>query len=240
MSKVQRISLWSGPRNISTALMYSFAQRPDTRVFDEPLYGYYLKHYEAGKNHPGADEVIASMECNGQKVVEMMLGSEEKPVLFFKNMAHHLQGLDYSFLAQLSNVLLTRHPEEMLPSYAAVIKSPGIDDVGYRIHLEIAKHLRSNQLPVIVLDASTVLHNPEEQLKKLCGSLGIPFYSEMLSWPAGARQEDGYWAKYWYGNVHRSTGFIPYRPKTAPFPEHLKPLLKVCMPYYEELLDMAL
>jgi hypothetical protein len=220
-------------------MMYSFAQRPDTRVYDEPLYGYYLKHYEHRENHPGADEVMDSMECNGQKVVEMMLGNDEKPVLFFKNMAHHLQGLDFSFLSDLSNVLLTRHPEEMLPSYAAVIESPGIDDVGYRMHLEIAKHLKSKQLPVIVLDAKSVLLNPESQLKKLCAALNIPYYAEMLSWPAGARPEDGSWARYWYANVHRSTGFIPYQPKATAFPEHLKPLLEECMPYYEELLEMA-
>ncbi|TVR37527.1 MAG: sulfotransferase family protein [Cryomorphaceae bacterium] len=239
MTEVKRISLWSGPRNISTALMYSFAQRPDTQVVDEPLYGYFLKNFEARAYHPGADEVMRTMECDGEKVIREMTGGNHKPVLFFKNMVHHLQGLDRAFLKSLVNIILTRHPEEMLPSYAAVIERPTIEDVGYRAHVELLEFLQKEKIPVVVLDAKSVLMNPELQLKKLCDFAGIPFYDEMLRWEAGARPEDGSWAPFWYANVHQSTGFGRYKPKNQPFPEHLKPLLGECMPYYEQLLALS-
>ena len=117
-TSTKRICLWSGPRNISTALMYSFAQRPDTRVYDEPLYGYYLKTTNAKEYHPGAAEVMADMECDGQKVVEMMMATHEKPVVFFKNMGHHLGDLDRSFMLNAVNLILTRHPAQVITSFA--------------------------------------------------------------------------------------------------------------------------
>jgi len=233
---VTRISLWSGPRNISTAMMYSFAQRKDTKVFDEPLYGYYLKNSKAKEYHPGAEEIINTMETDGSKVVDMMLTNRDQQVLFFKNMTHHLlPGLDRSFLKKLVNVILTRDPLEMLPSYAEVVETPTLYDVGYKLHLDIVEQLHAENLPVIVLDSKAVLLNPKEQLQKLCKAINIPFDPAMLSWSPGPRTEDGCWAKYWYGNIHKSSGFNPYQPKTAPFPEKLKPLLEECLPYYEKL-----
>lgn len=237
---VKRISLWSGPRNISTALMYSFAQRKDTKVYDEPLYGYYLSHSPAKAYHPGAEEVIQTMENDGRKVVEMMLQNTEKPVLFFKNMTHHLLDLDRSFMKHLVNIILTRDPVEMLPSFAEVIDKPTMDDVGYKMHLELLEQLRGMGLPVIVIDSKTILQDPENQLARLCEAIGIPFDKNMLHWQAGPRPEDGCWAPYWYGNIHRSTGFLPYKPKSTPFPEKLKPLLNECLPYYQQLMEVAL
>lgn len=238
---IKRISIWSGPRNISTAMMYSFAQRKDTKVFDEPLYGYYLKNSIAKEYHPGADEIINTMETDGNKVVDMMLTNNEKPVLFFKNMTHHLlPNFDRSFLQHLANVILTRDPLEMLPSYAEVVETPTLYDVGYKIHLDIVEQLQAENLPVIVLDSKAVLLNPSDQLQKLCVAINIPFDPAMLSWTPGARPEDGCWAKYWYGNIHKSTGFLPYQPKTKPFPEKLKPLLEECLPYYEKLKSYAI
>ncbi len=239
-ASVKRISLWSGPRNISTTLMYSFAQRKDTQVFDEPLYGYYLKNSHAKKYHPGAEEIINTMETSGEKVVEMMLTHSEKPVLFYKNMTHHLlPGLDRGFLKELTNVILTRDPVEMLPSYAEVVETPTLEDVGYKMHVELVEQLHQLNLPVIVIDSKAVLLNPEKQLEKLCDAIGIPFDPAMLRWTPGARPEDGYWAKYWYTNIHKSSGFIPYHPKTTSFPEKLKPLLEECMPFYEKLVRLA-
>ncbi len=238
---IKRISLWSGPRNISTTLMYSFAQRIDTQVFDEPLYGFYLKNSQAKEYHPGADEIIKTMETSGEKVVEMMKTHSEKPVLFFKNMTHHLvPGLDRDFLKDLTNVILTRDPVEMLPSYAEVVETPTLEDVGYKMHVELVEQLQKNNLPVIVIDSKAVLLNPEKQLQKLCEAIGISFDPAMLKWTPDARSEDGSWAKYWYTNIHKSSGFIPYQPKTKPFPEKLKPLLEECMPYYEKLLKFAI
>lgn len=240
LSTTKRISLWSGPRNISTALMYSFAQRTDTQVFDEPLYGFYLSHSNADEYHPGAEDIIHTMENDGDKVMQMLSNISESPVYFFKNMTHHLLDLDRNYLQNFINVILTRDPIEMLPSYSKVVKQPSMQDVGYQLHIDLIRDLRAMNLPVIVIDSKSILLNPEEQLRKLCEAIDIPFQSEMLRWEKGARPEDGIWAKYWYDNIHNSTSFKPYTPKTTAFPEHLKPLLKECEVCYRELLKLAL
>lgn len=231
----KRICLWSGPRNISTALMYSFAQRADTKVVDEPLYAHYLKETNADEYHPGAEEVLQSMENDGKKVIKWILGPHDKPVVFFKQMTHHLVNLDWSFLKHTNNIILTRDPKEMLLSYAKEIENPTLRDVGYSKHLELLEYLQSIGQKPIVLISETILKNPQEMLPKLCKEIGIPFDEAMLSWKKGGRPEDGSWAKYWYRSVHGSTGFKPYQPKEAPFPVHLKPLLKQCKPFYERL-----
>tara|TARA_R110002124_G_scaffold255201_1_gene420890 strand:- start:23054 stop:23788 length:735 start_codon:yes stop_codon:yes gene_type:complete len=235
-----RICLWSGPRNISTALMYSFAQRADTQVFDEPLYGFYLSSTDAVDYHPGSDEIISSMECNGEKVIEMMMDSHEKPIVFFKNMTHHLLDLNRDFMKDVVNVILTRDPVEMLPSFDKVIENPSMKDVGYEDHLELLQYFEKKNIKPIVLDATIFLKNPERILKKLCQEISIPFEKSMLSWKKGARPEDGVWAKYWYGNIHKSTGFIVYKPKTDSFPKKLDNLLVQCLPIYKRLREKAL
>lgn len=238
---IKRISLWSGPRNISTALMYAFAQRKDTKVFDEPLYAFYLNNSDAMAYHPGADDIMASMESDGNKVVNMMLNYSEKPVLFLKNMTHHLlPSLDKGFMKSMVNVILTRDPVEMLPSFAEVIKNPSMQDVGYKMHLDIVEQLQEMGLPVIVVDSKSVLLNPEKQLQKLCDAIGIPFENTMLQWQKGSINEDGVWAKYWYKSIHDSNSFMPFKPKTKPFPEELKPLLAECQPFYEKLCKIAI
>ncbi|MFK7781067.1 sulfotransferase family protein [Psychroserpens sp.] len=237
---IKRISLWSGPRNISTALMYSFAQRQDTKVFDEPLYAYYLKNSNAKDYHPGSDVILKTMENNGTKVVDMMLSYSEKPVLFFKNMTHHLLDLDRRFMNDVYNVILTRNPEEMLPSFAKVITHPTMNDVGYKLHSELVNYFETNHIKYVVLDAKNVLLNPEGVLKQLCNHIEIPFDINMLSWQPQKLEEDGIWAKYWYDSVHKSSKFSSYKPKTEPFPDYLKPLLEECMPFYNQLSRMAL
>ncbi|MCB0174928.1 MAG: sulfotransferase family protein [Anaerolineae bacterium] len=238
-SNCLRLSVWSGPRNISTALMYSFAQRADTRVVDEPLYGHYLSLSHA--DHPGREEVIAAMENDGERVVrEVILGPCDRPVLFLKNMSHHLMELDWAFLNQLTNVLLIRNPEEMLPSLAENLAQPILRDTGYKFQVELLDYLLERGQTPPVLEARELLSNPASVLRQLCERIGLPFDQAMLHWPAGARPEDGLWAKYWYHNLHRSTGFMPYRPKTDPFPPHLQPLLDECRPYYERLLSYTI
>lgn len=234
-TNTKRICLWSGPRNISTALMYSFAQRSDTKVVDEPLYAHYLKETDADDYHPGAAEVLETMEKDGQKVLEMMLGPHDKPVIFFKQMTHHLVNLNLSFLKETVNIILTRDPREMLPSYAREIKHPTMRDVGYEQHLELFEFLQNRGEEPLVLQSEKVLKDPKDALTKLCKAIGIPFDEAMLSWKRGPRPEDGVWAKYWYQSVHNSTGFKPYQPKKEPFPEHLEPLLAECLPIYEVL-----
>ncbi len=236
-----RICLWSGPRNISTALMYSFAQRDDTAVFDEPLYAHYLTQTNAHEYHPGAEDVIAAQENDGTKVVnELLLGEHDKPVLFFKQMTHHLVNLDWRFMDETVNVILTRNPVEMLPSYAKQVQQPALHDVGYALHHDLLAYLRARGQNPPILDSTETLKNPRGVLTKLCAHIGIPFDEAMMSWPAGARPEDGVWAPYWYASVHQSTGFMPYTPKTTPFPEPLRPLLAECQPYYKELAAQAI
>lgn len=234
-----RINLWSGPRNVSTALMYAFAQRRDTRVLDEPLYGHYLRVSRAP--HPGLDEVIAAMQSDGERVIrDTILGPCDRPVLFMKQMAHHLVEISRDFFKTTTNVLLIRDPEQMLPSLAQNLANPILRDTSLGIQTELYQQLRALGQDPPVLDAKQLLLNPEHVLSQLCDRLGIPFEAAMLSWPPGARPYDGIWAKYWYQNVHRSTGFEPYREKQEPFPPRLLPLLEECRPHYAMLARVAI
>ncbi len=238
-SSVLRINLWSGPRNVSTALMYSFAQRSDTRVVDEPLYGHYLR--VSGAQHPGRDEVLASMKAPGSQVVrDVILGASDRPVLFFKQMAHHLVDLDRSFLGSCANVILCRDPREMLPSLAQNLAEPALADTGLKTQCDLYDQLVAlGQMPP-VLDAKELLLDPRSVLVELTKRLGLRFQASMLTWKPGARPEDGCWAKHWYQNVHLSTGFQVYKPKTGPFPRRLNALSKECKPYYERLASLAI
>ncbi len=181
------------------------------------------------------------MENNGEVVVrDLILGEHPTPVVFFKHMTHHLVDLDWSFMDRTANVLLTRDPVDMLPSYAVVVEQPALADVGYAQHVTLLEFLRTRGQEPAVLDSKQVLLNPRKVLTELCERIGIPFMEKMLSWPAGPRPEDGSWAEFWYASVHRSTGFSPYRPKKSPFPPHLEPLLAECKPYYEKLNALAI
>jgi hypothetical protein len=235
---IRAICLWSGPRNVSTALMYSFRQRSDTRVVDEPLYGHYLR--VSGARHPGGEDVLAAMDTDGERVMRRLLARAwDRPVVFVKQMAHHLEGLDTSFLKRTRNVLLIRDPGEMLPSLVNQIPEPTLRDTALarqcRLHDELAG--MGQQPPV--LDARELLSDPESVLRQLCGALDIAFDPAMLAWPAGPKPEDGVWAPHWYHNVHRSTGFQAYRARTKAFPERLRPLLEECTPYYRRLYRLA-
>ena len=234
-----RICLWSGPRNVSTALMYAFAQRADTYAVDEPLYGHYLRL--SGAAHPGAETIMAAMDCDANRVIaNVILGPYDQPILFLKSMTHHLLGLDWDFLARLANVLLIREPVEMLPSLAQVLREPTLRDTGFKKQVRLLNYLQELGQEPLVLDARELLLDPPGILRQLCQRLKIPFDAGMLHWPPGPKYADGVWAPYWYHNVHQSTGFQPYRPKTAPFPDRLRPLLEQCRPYYEQLLAHAL
>jgi hypothetical protein len=236
---VLRICLWSGPRNVSTALMYAFAQRDDTRAIDEPLYAHYLR--VSGAAHPGADEVIASMESDGERVIrDVILGPCDRPVLFMKQMAHHLVAIDWDFMKHTTNVLLTRDPVDMLPSLAKILDTPTLRDTGYATQYELLKRFKQFGQNPPVINARELLLNPPSVLRQLCERLGIPFQASMLRWQAGPHSEDGVWAKHWYHNAHRTTGFQPYRKKAEPFPEELVPLLEECQPYYQALQASAI
>jgi hypothetical protein len=214
--------------------MYAFAQRGDTRVVDEPLYGHYLR--VSGADHPGREEVMAAQNCDGEAVVrEIVLGATDRPVLFIKQMAHHLVDLDLSFLATTRNALLIRDPEEMLSSLVNQIPDPSLGDTGLALQAELYDRLTGLGERPAILDARELLLDPAGVLTQFCESLDLRFDPAMLSWKEGGRPEDGVWAPHWYQNIHKSTGFAPYRPKTDPFPERLEPLLAECRPYYEYL-----
>ena len=237
---ITRICLWSGPRNISTTLMYSFAQRTDIAVFDEPLYAHYLHNTKADEYHPGAEEIMATQEINGKKVLDMMMGKHNQSVVFFKNMTHHLLSLNRSFMKDVVNVILTRDPKEMIPSFAKVIDNPTIGDIGYEFHTELIEYFEKEGIDYVVLDSKKILLNPKKVLTLFCHKIGIEFDSIMLNWKAGARKEDGIWAKYWYENVHQSSGYLTYQPKTDPFPKKLRPLLKECQEHYDKIVEKAI
>ena len=234
------VCLWSGPRNVSTALMYSFAQNERVAVIDEPLYGHYLRVTGAG--HPGSADVIAAMDCDGNAVMRELLrrqAENPEPRLFMKHMAHHLVDLDLGFLHETCNIFLIRDPRDMLPSLSIQLPEPRLADTGLQRQWELfSELLEAGQQPAI-LDSRELLASPRDVLDQLCEHIGLPFTTAMLSWEAGPRPEDGVWAPHWYHAVHRSTGFAPYRPKSE-FPDRLRPLLDECQPWYERLFEHAI
>lgn len=234
------ICLWSGPRNVSTALMYSFAQRRDIQVVDEPLYGHYLR--VSGARHPGRKEIVASMNCNGAAVMDLLLRRQDSlaPVrLFLKHMAHHLVDLDLAFLERTSNVLLIRDPREMLPSLAMQLPDARPADTGLRRQWELFCRLRDAGRSPAIVDSRELLLDPRGILTQLCACLDLEFDAAMLTWSPGPIVEDGVWAPYWYQSVHKSTGFAPYRPKHD-FPVGLEALYQECKPWYDKLFEFAL
>ncbi len=237
---MQFICLWSGTRNVSTALMYSFAQRADTQVVDEPLYGHYLR--VSGAAHPGREEIMAAVNCDGDAVMRDLLSTANPPgttVLFAKQMAHHLVGLDTAFLEQTQNVLLIRDPADMLPSLTVQLPDATLGDTGLETQWRLFQSMeRVGQSPAVI-DSRELLLDPAGVLAQLCAHLELEFDEAMLEWPAGPRAEDGIWAKYWYHAVHTSTGFQPYRPKTG-YPDRLRPLLDECRPFYDKLYARAI
>ena len=241
MSEI-RIAMWSGPRNISTALMRSFGSRPDTFVCDEPLYAHYLK--VTGKQHPGFEEVIRTHETDWRQVVAQLTGPIPggRTVFYQKQMAHHLlPEVDRGWLEQVENAFLIRDPEEMLTSLVHQIPHPSLEDTGLPQQLEIFRMIRdrTGRTPV-VLDTKDVLENPQSMLAAVCDRLGLEFTETMLRWPPGPRETDGIWARHWYGAVERSTGFQPYKPKPERVAGATVEVLRSCAPCYEELYNSRL
>lgn len=237
LPKPVRIAMWSGPRNISTAMMRSWGNRTDTVVCDEPLYAYYL--LTTGAVHPGRDEVISRHECDWRKVVAELCGPipDARSIFYQKHMAHHLlPEIDRAWLSGLTHAFLIRNPREMLTSLVKNVSNPSIDDTGLPQQLEILRFMRDRSMPAPpIIDSRDVLENPRRLLSLLCERLGVPFSDAMLSWPAGRRETDGVWAPHWYAAVERSTGFERYQPKLEPLPATLEVLERRCRDIYEEL-----
>ncbi len=225
--------MWSGPRTVSTALMRSFGNRPDTVVVDEPLYSFYLS--STSIDHPGRAEIIASMPADWREVLAQLAGAplpEGKSVYYQKHMTHHLlPQVERAAFAGLRHAFLIRDPRQLLASYARVRSAPTLADLGLAQQAEIFATFGG---PVI--DSADILRDPRAALEALCDALGIGFDPAMLSWRAGPRPTDGVWAPYWYDSVWRSTGFGPYRESGGgDLSPELDGLAAQCQPFYEEL-----
>lgn len=227
----------SGPRNISTALMYSFAQRPDTTVVDEPFYAYYL--HETGIVHPGKEDVLKS-QSRSQYVVRSELEKMKAGILFIKNMAHHMAVMDQSFVDGVTHLFLIRNPRQIISSYANVIETPTLKDIGIEYQYDLFTRLLAQGRHPVVLDTGLLLANPASVLEQACERLEIPFFRDMLSWPSGPKPYDGVWAPHWYANVHRSTGFERQATSDRPLPPGLHDLNEQAQFYYQALAPFAL
>jgi Sulfotransferase domain len=234
------IAMWSGPRNISTAMMYSFANRADCVAWDEPFYGAYLK--ETGLAHPMREEIMADMECDWHKVELACIVPSSKPVFYQKHMTHHmLPQFDRGFLTKLKNAFLIRSPEKVLASYARKHDEVSLHAIGFVEQAEIfacvADHL--GHAPPVV-DAERHLKNPRKSLQYLSHALGIPFREAMLHWPKGRKSCDGVWAPHWYNAVWESEGFAAPSVKTITLDDRLQRIADQARPHYESLLKFAL
>jgi len=237
MPETRNILMWSGPRNISTAMMRSWENRPDTHVHDEPFYAFYLQNTDY--EHPGAEEVIAAYPTDWRDVVQQVTAPPPpgKTIYYQKHMTHHmLPQVDLAWILPLTNAFLIREPRLMLISLLKKLRDPQLDQTGLPEQIRIFRYLReeTGQIP-LVLDSKDVLLNPRVALTKLCAALDVPFDEAMLSWPAGKRETDGVWAKYWYASVEASTGFMPYEDHGEAVPEDFAGLLRECNELYDEM-----
>ena len=236
-----RLNVWSSPRNVSTAFMYSFGERPDVQAFDEPLYAHYLLRTKTEANHPVKKQIIENQLNDGKDVIEqVILGPANKDVLFFKQMTHHLIDIDWDFMAKTKNILLIRNPRQIISSYSKVIPNPTMEDIGVALQQKLYRHLKELNALTAVVDARDLLLNPAAMLEKICQLCDIPYLPTMLEWKSGPKEYDGIWAPHWYSEVHQSTGFKPYLEKETNLPEHLEPLADACEPYYAELIANSL
>lgn len=237
MSDGLRIAMWSGPRNISTAMMRSWESRGDTAVTDEPFYAHYL--VATGVEHPGREEVIASQDTDATRVADMLTGPipEGKPIWYQKHMTQHmLPGMSLDWFGKVAHCFLIRTPDEVVASFTRNRPDAAAWELGFeqqaRLFDQVCDRLGA---PPPVLDAGDVLRDPAGVLGALCARLGIPFSPRMLHWPAGRRASDGVWAPHWYANVEQSTGFAPWRPRDAALTPFQRRLAEQCQPFYARL-----
>ena len=236
-----RIAMWSGPRNISTAMMRSFENRPDCVVVDEPFYAYYLN--ATGIEHPVAEEVIASQPTDWQVVASQLSGDACTADIFYqKHMTHHvLEEVKLDWTKDLLHCFLIRHPKYVVNSYMKKRESVTIDDIGIQRQLELYEEISDisgKSIPVI--DASIFLQKPAAMLARLCQLFEIPFYEEMLQWPAGRRDSDGVWASHWYQKVEATTSFEPFNEPVIELENEHFQVVAESEPYYQKLYEKSL
>ncbi|MCF6444609.1 HAD family hydrolase [Nereida sp. MMG025] len=225
----KRIAMWSGPRNLSTTMMYSFASRDDCVVVDEPLYAAYLNI--TGKSHPKQKAILAAQPTDVETVISACLEPKEAPIFYQKHMSHHmLEGFPKGWIEDLTNVFLLRHPARVIASYSAKRERPLFEDLGFAQQLDLFQRFGG-----IVIDSLDIRAAPEAMLRQLCVSIGIPFDRKMLKWAKGPKPYDGVWASHWYGAVHDSTGFAGPEGPLPKVDMENAPLLERALPIYEKL-----
>ena len=237
-----KIAMWSGPRNLSTAMMYSFAARGDCAVWDEPFYAAYLK--ATGLSHPMGDAVIAAGEPDPVRVGAACTGPnpQGQSLFYQKHMTHHMiPEFDRTWMRSVANVFLIRHPARVVASYQQKREEPTLADLGFVQQAEIFDQVADwlGHAPVVI-DSADIRENPQVMLERLCRALGIPFTQKMLHWPAGPKPFDGAWASHWYNAVHRSTGFDSAEGPLPTVPAEYARLVDLALPYYERLRAFAL
>ena len=231
-----KIAMWSGPRNLSTAMMYAFGNRPDCAVVDEPFYAAYLAM--TGLDHPMRDEIMASQSQDPDAVIRSLVDPVPygKSVYYQKHMAQHmLPGIAREWIKDCVNVFLIRHPARVIASYAAKRENPTLDDIGFRQQAELYDEALSGGQKPVVIDSFDIRTNPQTTLENLCNFIGLSFDPAMLSWPAGGHKQDGVWAPHWYGAVWKSTGFAGPEAALPEVPDCLQDVLSEALPYYEKL-----
>lgn len=232
--------MWSGPRNLSTALMYAFAARGDCTVWDEPFYAAYLR--QTGIDHPMKDQILAANESDPNTIVARLLTDTTTPLVYHKHMTlHMIPEFDRGFMAACENVFLIRHPARVVASYAKKREGPTLMDIGFVQQAELFDQVaQATGHAPLVIDSADIRTNPRESLTKLCGALGISFTESMLHWPAGPKSYDGIWAPHWYGAVHGSSGFDSAEGALPDLPPEYQALSDKALIYYEKLSRFSL
>jgi hypothetical protein len=233
----QRIAMWSGPRNLSTAMMYAFAARGDCAVWDEPFYAAYLR--ATGIDHPMRDAIIAAHDTDAKSVAAACTGPipQEQSLFYQKHMTlHMIPAFDRGFMRDLSNVFLIRHPARVIASYTKKREHPTLADIGFVQQAELFDQVAgwTGTAPVVI-DSADIRADPKGALTRLCTALGIPFTEAMLQWPAGPKPYDGVWAPHWYNAVHASTGFDDPEGALPDLPTEAQALVEQALPHYERL-----
>ncbi len=232
-----RIAMWSGPRNLSTAMMYAFGARDDCAIWDEPFYAAYLA--ETGLNHPMRAEILAAGEVDARVVADQCLGDipDGKSLFYQKHMTHHmLPAFNRDWMNHATNIFLIRDPAKVIASYNAKRENPTLDDIGFKQQAEIFDQIvaTSGEIPVVI-DTDDLLADPETMLRNLCDRIGLAFQESMLHWPQGGHKDDGAWAAHWYKSVWESDGFAKPVKSVAKLSVEGRALCERARPYYENL-----
>ncbi len=229
------IFMWSGPRNLSTALMRSFENRLDTKVLDEPFYAYYLK--KTNLKHPMKKEIIKSYPNSQNKIIKLITTKPKNKEIFYqKHMTHHIikkTKLDWAIKGY--NCFLIRHPAKVINSYVKKNSLKNINDIGFKKQFEIFNKIKKNKLEFTVVNADTILKDPNKTIRMLCKLLKIRFTKKMLEWPKGGRSSDGIWSKVWYKNVEQSITFAIYKKEEIKVPKKYKKIYEESLKYYNEM-----